>query len=453
MFERFTDRARRVVVLAQEEARLLNHNYIGTEHLLLGLLREEQGMAAHALESLGMSLDVVRAEVLEIIGIGELSPSGHIPFTPRAKKVLELSLREALQLGTDYIGTEHLLLGLIREGEGVAAQILVKLGNSLSGVREAVIAIYEQNPSAFREQPPEPVTRSGSASNQRGETATDTEQPSGGGSRLQLPGFLQGRRMSYRPATAPAAAVGYAAGLGHAPVRSAEPVHPRQPETERLLAALIRREHNNVLLVGASGAGKSALVRGLVQTLAANQGPAALSGAEVVQLGLGALRAGAERLVRRRTTPIVLVEDLDLLLQADESTSGRLVVALSSVAEAEEPLIVTATPQACERLASALPTLAARFEQVEVPAADEEVTAAILQLLRPTLQEFHKITIEDAALTAAVELAQAAPGGRVLPGGAVDLLDAAAARLAVRPRDESDAETAVLREEDLRTAA
>ena len=141
MFERFTDRARRVVVLAQEEARMLNHNYIGTEHILLGLIHEGEGVAAKALESLGISLDAVRQQVEEIIGQGQQAPSGHIPFTPRAKKVLELSLREALQLGHNYIGTEHILLGLIREGDGVAAQVLVKLGADLNRVRQQVIQL------------------------------------------------------------------------------------------------------------------------------------------------------------------------------------------------------------------------------------------------------------------------------------------------------------------------
>jgi len=141
MFERFTDRARRVVVLAQEEARLLNHNYIGTEHLLLGLIHEGEGVAAEALRSLGISLEAVRVQVEEIIGQGQSAPTGHIPFTPRAKKVLELSLREALQLGHNYIGTEHILLGLIREGEGVAAQVLVKLGADLARVRQQVVQL------------------------------------------------------------------------------------------------------------------------------------------------------------------------------------------------------------------------------------------------------------------------------------------------------------------------
>jgi ATP-dependent Clp protease ATP-binding subunit ClpA len=151
MFERFTDRARRVIVLAQEEARLLDHNYIGTEHLLLGLAHEGQGVAAKALELLGIRLEALRSQVEEIIGQGQRAPTGHIPFTPRAKKVLELSLREAKQLGHNYIGTEHILLGLIREGEGVAAQVLVKLGADLSPVRAQVIELlsgYTGGPEA-----------------------------------------------------------------------------------------------------------------------------------------------------------------------------------------------------------------------------------------------------------------------------------------------------------------
>jgi ATP-dependent Clp protease ATP-binding subunit ClpA len=143
LFERFTDRARRVVVLSQEEARLLSHNYIGTEHILLGLIAEREGVAARALEELEISLEAVRGQVQEIIGEGQENPSGHIPFTPRAKKVLELSLREALQLGHSYIGTEHILLGLVREGEGVAAQVLVKLGAHLDRVRRQVIELLE----------------------------------------------------------------------------------------------------------------------------------------------------------------------------------------------------------------------------------------------------------------------------------------------------------------------
>jgi ATP-dependent Clp protease ATP-binding subunit ClpC len=147
MFERFTDRARNVVVLAQQEARLLKHNYIGTEHILLGLARESDGLAAKALDALGIELEAVREQVVELTGRGQKSPSGHIPFTPRAKKVLELSLREALQFGHNYIGTEHILLGLIREGEGVAAQVLVTLGGDLSAIRQQVIRLLKENPT------------------------------------------------------------------------------------------------------------------------------------------------------------------------------------------------------------------------------------------------------------------------------------------------------------------
>ncbi|MDX5399373.1 MAG: NDP-hexose 4-ketoreductase, partial [Actinomycetes bacterium] len=160
MFERFTDRARRVVVLAQDEARLLNHNYIGTEHILLGLIHEGEGVASKALEGLDIKLEAVREQVQEIIGQGQQAPTGHIPFTPRAKKVLELSLREALQLGHNYIGTEHILLGLIREGEGVAAQVLVKLGADLNRVRQQVIQLisgYQGKEGA----PPAGVTAGG----------------------------------------------------------------------------------------------------------------------------------------------------------------------------------------------------------------------------------------------------------------------------------------------------
>jgi hypothetical protein len=159
MFQRFTDRARRVVVLAQDEARRLDHTWIGTEHLLLGLIREGDGVAAKALESLGISLDAVQQQVEEIIGHGQQAPSGHIPFTPRAKKVLELALRESQQLGHNYIGTEHILLGLIREGDGVAAQVLVQLGAALDRVRQQVIQLLHAHSAEKRELTPLPATQ------------------------------------------------------------------------------------------------------------------------------------------------------------------------------------------------------------------------------------------------------------------------------------------------------
>ncbi len=227
MFERFTDRARRVVVLAQEEARMLNHNYIGTEHILLGLIHEGEGVAAKALESLGVSLEGVRQQVEEIIGQGQQAPSGHIPFTPRAKKVLELSLREALQLGHNYIGTEHILLGLIREGEGVAAQVLVKLGADLNRVRQQVIQLL----SGYSEGKGGAAT----AGTAPGESAPSTS--------LVLDQF--GRNLTQ------------AAQEG-----KLDPVIGREKEIERVMQVLSRRTKNNPVLIGEPGVGKTAVVEG-----------------------------------------------------------------------------------------------------------------------------------------------------------------------------------------------
>ena len=222
MFERFTDRARRVVVLAQEEARMLNHNYIGTEHILLGLIHEGEGVAAKALESLGISLEAVRSQVEEIIGQGQQAPSGHIPFTPRAKKVLELSLREALQLGHNYIGTEHILLGLIREGEGVAAQVLVKLGADLNKVRQQVIQLL----AGYQGGQGEKAGAGGEA------------QPSGS---LVLDQF--GRNLTQL-----------------AREKKLDPVIGREKEIERVMQVLSRRTKNNPVLIGEPGVGKTAVV-------------------------------------------------------------------------------------------------------------------------------------------------------------------------------------------------
>ncbi|MEM7143303.1 MAG: Clp protease N-terminal domain-containing protein, partial [Actinomycetota bacterium] len=272
MFERFTDRARRVVVLAQEEARLLNHNYIGTEHILLGLIHEGEGVAAKALESLGISLEAVRNQVEEIIGQGGSSPSGHIPFTPRAKKVLELSLREALQLGHNYIGTEHILLGLIREGEGVAAQVLVKLGADLSRVRQQVIQLlsgYSGSGGGGSE--------SGSSGSGSGDKAGATAGGSGGDSQsgsLVLDQF--GRNLTQL-----------------AREKGLDPVIGRSREAERVMQILSRRTKNNPVLVGEPGVGKTAIVEGLAQSIAADDVPETLHNKQLYTLDLGALVAGS----------------------------------------------------------------------------------------------------------------------------------------------------------------
>ncbi|MFH1104967.1 MAG: Clp protease N-terminal domain-containing protein, partial [Actinomycetota bacterium] len=268
MFERFTDRARRVVVLAQEEARLLNHNYIGTEHILLGLIHEGEGVAARALESMGISLESVRSQVVEIIGQGAQAPTGHIPFTPRAKKVLELSLREALQLGHNYIGTEHILLGLIREGEGVAAQVLQKLGAELHKVRQTVIQLLS---GAQGDEPP-------SSGEQQSSGRRGGERGGSGGESTSGSTVLDqfGRNLTQ-----------------YARERKLDPVIGRQREIERVMQILSRRTKNNPVLIGEPGVGKTAIVEGLAQRIVAGDVPETLTGKHLYTLDLGALVAGS----------------------------------------------------------------------------------------------------------------------------------------------------------------
>ena len=291
MFEKFTDKARRVVVLAQEEAKLLNHNYIGTEHILLGLIHEGEGVAAKALEALGINLEQVREQVQEIIGQGQQAPSGHIPFTPRAKKVLELSLREALQLGHSYIGTEHLLLGLIREGEGVAAQVLTKLGADTNKVRQQVIQLL----SGF--QGKESVAVGGETN----------PQPKGSQILDQY-----GRNLTQ------AAAEG-----------KLDPVVGREREIERVMQILSRRTKNNPILIGEPGVGKTAVVEGLAQAIVSNNVPETLRGKQVYTLDMGSLIAGSryrgdfeERLkkvtkeIRTRGDIITFIDEIHTLVGA-----------------------------------------------------------------------------------------------------------------------------------------
>ncbi len=409
MFERFTDRARRVVVLAQEEARMLNHNYIGTEHILLGLIHEGEGVAAKALESLGISLEAVRSQVEEIIGQGQQAPSGHIPFTPRAKKVLELSLREALQLGHNYIGTEHILLGLIREGEGVAAQVLVKLGADLSRVRQQVIQLL----SGY--QGKEPATAGGP---QEG-------TPSGS---LVLDQF--GRNLTQ------------AAREG-----SLDPVIGRDKEIERVMQVLSRRTKNNPVLIGEPGVGKTAVVESLAQKIITGDVPDTLRDKQLYTLDLGALVAGSryrgdfeERLkkvlkeIRTRGDIILFIDEMHTLVGAGaaEGAIDAASILKPMLARGELQTIGATTLDEYRKYVEKDAALERRFAPIQVPAPDVDMTVAILRGLRDRYESHHKVTITDEALAAAARLSDRYISDRQLPDKAIDLIDEAGSRLRIR---------------------
>ncbi|GAA0302188.1 ATP-dependent Clp protease ATP-binding subunit [Kineococcus aurantiacus] len=409
MFERFTDRARRVVVLAQEEARMLNHNYIGTEHILLGLIHEGEGVAAKALESLGISLDAVREQVQEIIGQGQQAPSGHIPFTPRAKKVLELSLREALQLGHNYIGTEHILLGLIREGEGVAAQVLVKLGADLNRVRQQVIQLL----SGY--QGKEPATAGGP---QEG-------TPSGS---LVLDQF--GRNLTQ------------AAREG-----KLDPVIGRDPQIERVMQVLSRRTKNNPILIGEPGVGKTAVVEGLAQAVVRGEVPETLKDKQIYTLDLGALVAGSryrgdfeERLrkvlkeIRTRGDIILFIDEIHTLVGAGaaEGAIDAASILKPMLARGELQTVGATTLDEFRKHIEKDPALERRFQPIQVPEPNLAHAIEILKGLRDRYEAHHRVSITDAALVAAATLADRYVNDRYLPDKAIDLIDEAGARLRIR---------------------
>jgi ATP-dependent Clp protease ATP-binding subunit ClpC len=406
MFEKFTDKARRVVVLAQEEAKLLNHNYIGTEHILLGLIHEGEGVAAKALESLGINLDAVRDQVQEIIGQGQQAPSGHIPFTPRAKKVLELSLREALQLGHSYIGTEHLLLGLIREGEGVAAQVLTRLGADTNRVRQQVIQLL----SGF--QGKETVQVGGEqVAPQKGSQILD----------------------QYGKNLTQSAAEG-----------KLDPVIGREREIERVMQILSRRSKNNPVLIGEPGVGKTAVVEGLAQAIVSGNVPETLKDKQLYTLDLGSLIAGSryrgdfeERLkkvtkeIRTRGDIITFIDEIHTLVGAGaaEGAIDAASILKPMLARGELQTIGATTLDEYRKHFEKDAALARRFQSVQVNEPSLPHTINILKGLRDRYEAHHKVSITDGAIVAAASLSDRYVTDRFLPDKAIDLLDEAGARL------------------------
>ncbi|MGN5990711.1 ATP-dependent Clp protease ATP-binding subunit [Corynebacterium striatum] len=431
MFERFTDRARRVIVLAQEEARMLNHNYIGTEHILLGLIHEGEGVAAKALESMGISLEDVRREVEEIIGHGSQPHTGHIPFTPRAKKVLELSLREGLQMGHKYIGTEFLLLGLIREGEGVAAQVLIKLGADLPRVRQQVIQLLSGYEGGNGENDGQsqggPVgAGAGAGAGLGGRTA-----PSGAGERsnsLVLDQF--GRNLTQ------------AAKDG-----KLDPVVGRDSEIERIMQVLSRRTKNNPVLIGEPGVGKTAVVEGLALDIVNGKAPETLKDKQLYSLDLGSLVAGSryrgdfeERLkkvlkeINQRGDIILFIDEIHTLVGAGAAEGAIDAASLlkPKLARGELQTIGATTLDEYRKHIEKDAALERRFQPVKVDEPSLDDTILILKGLRDKYEAHHRVSYTDEALKAAASLSDRYINDRFLPDKAVDLLDEAGARMRIK---------------------
>src|SRR6478752_89843 len=406
MFERFTDRARRVVVLAQEEARMLNHNYIGTEHLLLGLIHEGEGVAAKALESMSISLEAVRSQVEEIIGQGQSAPTGHIPFTPRAKKVLELSLREALQLGHNYIGTEHILLGLIREGEGVAAQVLQKLGADLGRVRQQVIQLLSGYTGKGEGQPGEQIPQGSMVLDQFGRNLTQLAREA-----------------------------------------KLDPVIGREKEIERVMQVLSRRTKNNPVLIGEPGVGKTAIVEGLAQDIVKGEVPETLKGKQIYTLDLGALVAGSryrgdfeERLkkvlkeIRTRGDIIIFIDEIHTLVGAGaaEGAIDAASILKPMLARGELQTIGATTRDEYRKHLEKDAALERRFQPIDVAEPTVPHTIEILKGLRDRYEAHHRVTYTDDAIVAAANLADRYISDRQLPDKAIDLIDEAGSRMRIR---------------------
>jgi len=410
VFERFTERARQVVVLAQEEARILKHNYIGTEHILLGLLREEEGLAARVLESLDITVERVRAQVVRIVGSGEEVTSGQIPFTPRAKKVLELALREALSLGHNYIGTEHILLGLVRENEGVAARILLDFDADSEKIRNEVIRMLSG---------PGGRQRSGGQGGQQGE---------GKKSSKLLDQF--GRNLTKLASEG-----------------KLDPVVGRETEVERIMQILSRRQKNNPVLIGEPGVGKTAVVEGLAQRITSGEVPELLKNKQIYTLDLAALVAGSkyrgefeERLkkvmkeITQRGDIILFIDELHNLVGAGaaEGAIDAASILKPALARGELQTIGATTLDEYRKYLERDSALERRFQQIRVDEPSTEETVQVLKGLRDRYETHHRVGITDEALEAAAELASRYISDRFLPDKAIDLIDEAASRARIK---------------------
>ncbi len=413
MFERFTDRARRVVVLAQDEAKMLNHNYIGTEHILLGLIHEGEGVAAKALEQMGISLEAVREQVEEVIGHGQTQPTGHIPFTPRAKKVLELSLREALQMNHSYIGTEHILLGLIREGEGVAASVLIKLGADLNRVRNTVLQLLSGYQGGNEGQP---ITSGAPEMGESRSSATVLDQ--------------FGRNLTQA-----------------ARENRLDPVIGRQTEIERVMTVLSRRTKNNPVLIGEPGVGKTAIVEGLAQRIVRGDVPETLRDKQIYTLDLGALVAGSryrgdfeERLkkvlkeIKNRGDIMLFIDEIHTLVGAGaaEGAIDAASILKPMLARGELQTIGATTLEEYRKHIEKDAALERRFQPIQVAEPSIAMTIDILKGLRDRYEAHHRVTITDEALTAAANMADRYVQDRFLPDKAIDLIDEAGARMRIQ---------------------
>jgi len=417
MFERFTERARQVVVLAQEEARTLKHNYIGTEHILLGLLREEEGLAARVLESLDITVERVRAQVVRIVGSGEEVTSGQIPFTPRAKKVLELALREALSLGHNYIGTEHILLGLVRENEGVAARILLDFDADSEKIRNEVIRMLS-GPGGRRQ---------GQSSGSGGSGSSGSPGEGKKSSKL-LDQF--GRNLTKLAAEG-----------------KLDPVVGRETEIERIMQILSRRTKNNPVLIGEPGVGKTAVVEGLAQRITNSDVPELLKNKQIYTLDLAALVAGSkyrgefeERLkkvmkeITQRGDIILFIDELHNLVGAGaaEGAIDAASILKPALARGELQTIGATTLDEYRKYLERDSALERRFQQIRVEEPSIEETVEILKGLRDRYEQHHKVQITDEALRAAGELASRYIADRFLPDKAIDLIDEAASRMRIK---------------------